>query len=125
MVMFSPDVEADLVDTLRRGSFTKVSMVAEMNEKVCGDILFSSVSVLHTTGNQLALSLAPMAVMPNWQQMGIGSLLVKAGLNECRKLHFPFVVVLSCSDVYPRFGSVSALAQSLESHFGAGEDLMA
>ena len=124
-VAFGSNVEADLVDALRSGGFSKVSLVAEIKGEIVGHILFSTVTVHHATGKQVVLSLAPMAVMPNRQRMGIGSQLVKAGLNECRKLDFPFVVVLGHPDFYPRFGFSSALARHLESPFGAGEAWMA
>jgi putative acetyltransferase len=45
-----------------------------------------------------------MAVVPAQQRTGLGSALVRAGLEQCRKLGFGAVVVLGHPDYYPRFG---------------------
>jgi putative acetyltransferase len=49
-----------------------------------------------------------MAVLPSYQKKGIGSQLVRAGLEECRRLGHKIVVVLGHSDYYPRFGFIPA-----------------
>ena len=45
-----------------------------------------------------------MAVAPERQRQGIGSRLVKAGLDLCREQGADLVVVLGHADYYPRFG---------------------
>jgi putative acetyltransferase len=50
-----------------------------------------------------------MAVRSAWQRRGIGSRLVRAGLEECRRAgHGSVVVVLGHPEYYPRFGFVPA-----------------
>jgi len=49
-----------------------------------------------------------MAVLPDLHRRGIGSLLVRAGLDQCRQMGFGFVVVLGHPSYYPRFGFVPA-----------------
>ena len=50
------------------------------------------------------MGLAPMAVLPARQRGGIGSALVRAGLDACRQLGCTTVVVLGHPAYYPRFG---------------------
>lgn len=50
------------------------------------------------------MGLAPMAVTPAHQNKGIGSALVRAGLERCKALGFGAIVVLGRSEYYPRFG---------------------
>ena len=57
--------------------------------------------------------------------MGIGSRLVKEGLEVCRQRGHAIVVVLGHPEFYPRFGFSAELAASLESPFGGGEAWMA
>ena len=45
-----------------------------------------------------------MAVAPAAQRTGIGSALVRAGLQECQRAGAELCVVLGHPDYYPRFG---------------------
>lgn len=97
--------EADLVDRLRADGHAILSFVALSDERVIGHILFSPVTL---GSNTKALGLAPMAVLPEFQRRGIGSLLIAEGLQACRRAQHPRVVVLGHTDYYPRFGFVPA-----------------
>jgi putative acetyltransferase len=81
-----------------------VSLVAKVDDQLVGHILFSLVTVELDTGAYRAAGLAPMAVLPQFQNQGIGSRLVKAGLEECRQAGYEAVVVLGHPGYYPRFG---------------------
>jgi putative acetyltransferase len=58
-----------------------------------------------------------MAVHPDFQNRGIGSALVRQGLEICRDLGHAVVVVVGHPDYYPRFAFTSARAQGLEAPF--------
>jgi len=90
---FSGDVEANLVDALRDGGFAEVSLVAELDDEIVCHILFSPVSIMTSAKSVVAVSLAPMAVVPGHQREGIGSRLVKEGLEICRQRGHAIVVV--------------------------------
>jgi len=47
------------------------------------------------------MGLAPMAVSPATQRKGVGSALVRAGLEECREMGFCAVVVVGHAEYYP------------------------
>lgn len=121
---FGGDAEADLVDALRTGGYVDVSLVADVDGRVVGHILFSRVTVLTEVGTVPALSLAPMAVLPDRQRQGIGKELVRAGLNVCREKGHDLVLVLGHPDFYQSFGFSSELAREIESPFGGGEAWM-
>ncbi len=105
---FGRPAEADLVDALRRNGKATLSLVAEADGRVVGHILFSPVTI-ESGGDQFAgVGLAPMAVLPEMQNQGVGSLLVKHGLERCREAGHPFAVVLGHPEYYPRFGFVPA-----------------
>lgn len=96
--------EADLIHELRRQGAATVSLVAELDGKVVGHILFSPVRLRDGRFEGSALGLAPMAVTPKRQRTGVGSLLVEAGIESCRRLGHAAVVVLGHPEFYPRFG---------------------
>lgn len=100
---FGGPAEGDLVADLRRQGAALVSLVAETGGQVVGHILFSPVEMEPPVPFRLA-GLAPMAVLPEHQREGIGSLLVREGLQRCRDLGIQAVIVLGHPEYYPRFG---------------------
>jgi putative acetyltransferase len=122
---FAQDAEAQLVGALRDGGYVRASLVAEKDAQVVGHILFSDLPIITEAGIVPALALAPMAVLPECQNHGIGSALVRRGLEVCRQQGHRIVVVLGHPLFYPRFGFSSKLASALASPFGGGESWMA
>src|SRR5687768_7144715 len=106
---FGSTVEANIVDVLRSDAPGVVSLVADDNGEVVGHIMFSPVRVAGAPDLR-AMALAPMAVIPQRQRMGIGSELVRAGLEECRRSGVAAVFVVGHSWYYPRFGFSPASA---------------
>jgi putative acetyltransferase len=101
---FGGEVEALLVERLRRRDDV-LSLVAEEEGRVVGHIMFSPVTIgqeVPAPGSVVVL--APMAVLPERQRQGIGSALIRAGLEACRQANHCAVVVLGHPDYYPRFG---------------------
>jgi putative acetyltransferase len=122
---FGQDSEARLVDALRAGVFAPVSLVAEINGQVVGHIMFSERKIVTDKGDVQALALGSMAVLPEYQRQGIGSALVRRGLEVCKEQGHLIVVVLGHADFYPRFGFSAKLAERLESPCGRGPSHMA
>ena len=100
---FETPAEANLVDALRQQARHVISLVAEENLAVVGHIMFSPVK-LSGHSELIIMGLAPMAVAPEHQRKGIGSALVRAGVEQCKKLGCGAVVVLGHPEYYPRFG---------------------
>jgi len=70
-----------------------------------------------------ALTLAPMAVHPEFQNQGIGSKLVRQGLERCRNQGYKIVVVIGHPQYYPRFGFSAARAKGLETPFPVPDEV--
>jgi putative acetyltransferase len=111
---FETDAEANLVDVLRNTAVELISMVAEENGEVIGHILFSPVAL---AGGLRIMGLAPMAVLPDWQNRGVGTKLVNAGLQACEEAGYEAVVVLGHADYYPRFGFVPSVNYGIKSEY--------
>ncbi len=114
---FGGAYEADLVDQLRGSDYALISLVAELEGRIVGHIMFSRMWINTSSGLLSAVALAPVAVLPEHQRKGIGSLLVKRGLELSRGRDEEIVIVVGHPDYYPRFGFSSAQAKSLESPF--------
>lgn len=118
---FETAVEANLVDKLRLEEQPVISIVAEEHGTIVGHIMFSQVS-LSGHENLRIMGLAPMAILPTFQRIGIGSRLVKAGLEICKKLGYGAVVVLGHSGYYPRFGFIPAVKYGIGCEFNVPQD---
>ena len=68
------------------------------------------------------MGLAPMAVLPDCQRQGIGSQLVRRGVDILRERGCPFVVVVGHPEYYPRFGFERASAHALVSQWDGMPD---
>jgi len=112
---FNQEDEAQLIERIRTSPhfIPVLPFVAVKAGKIVGHILFSSIIIKTPTNSVSALLLAPMAVLPEFQRQGIGSLLIKKGLEECRCLGHEIVVVIGHPEYYPRFGFSSARAKKL------------
>lgn len=105
---FGQLAEADLVDALRRNGKAALSLVAEEDDHIVGHILFSPVTLETDAGELIGVGLAPVAVLPEFQNRGVGSALVERGLEICREAGHRFAVVLGHPNYYPRFGFIPA-----------------
>lgn len=94
--------EASLVRALRiSGSFIpELSLVAVVEGMIVGYILLTKVGIGSGTG----VALAPLAVLPSFQRMGIGTVLVSRGHEEAKRMGFSVSVVLGSPDYYMRHG---------------------
>lgn len=101
---FGQPAEAKLIEALRTSGQLTLSLVAVRGDEVIGHIAFSPVSIGGATTDPPALALAPVAVLPAAQRSGVGSALIRFGLDEARRLGHPGVIVLGHADYYPRFG---------------------
>jgi putative acetyltransferase len=109
---FGTPAEADLVDALRVQARPLVSLVADEAGAIVGHIMFSPVTLPGHAALEL-MGLAPMAVTPERQRAGIGSALVGAGLEACRRGATDAVVVLGHPAYYPRFGFAPGVRRGL------------
>ena len=119
---FGRKEEAELVEKLRNRAALTISLVAVQKGEVVGHIAFSLAVIESESSNFESITLAPMAVLPAYQGKGIGSQLVRAGLEECRRLGHEIVVVLGHPDYYPRFGFVPAKPKGIDCEFEVPEE---
>jgi len=120
---FGQKDEAELIDKLRNRDTVTLSLVSGWEEQVVGHILFSPVTVESENSSFEAVALAPMAVLPAYQRNGIGSQLVRIGLEECRRLGYEIVVVLGHAAYYPRFGFVPASTYGIKCEYDVPDEV--
>jgi predicted N-acetyltransferase YhbS len=115
---FATHDEYLLVQRLRKGNafIPELSLVAESDNKIVGHILFTRMSIRGSEDFE-SLSLAPVSVLPEYQGRGIGSELIRKGLNIAKDLGFESVIVVGHQDYYPKFGFERASKWGIKSSF--------
>jgi len=101
----------------------ELSLVAEIDSRIVGHILFYPIQIKGDDQVFPSLALAPMAVLPEFQKQGIGSQLVREGLKRARKLGFKSVIVLGHAAYYPRFGFEPASRWGVQPPFEVPDDV--
>ncbi|MDZ7956017.1 N-acetyltransferase [Nostoc sp. DedQUE09] len=120
---FGQENEAKLVEKIRNSDryISELSLVAEVENIVVGHILFSYIDLVGEETLQV-LGLAPLAVHPQFQRQGIGSALIKAGLEIAEAKKEAIVIVLGHPHFYTRFGFQPSVVYEIESPFPVPEE---
>jgi putative acetyltransferase len=116
---FGQDQESNIVDALRANGAALLSLVATVDDRVVGHIMYSPLSV----GDVNGAALGPMAVIPERQRQGIGSKLVEAGNRKLKDAGCPFIIVVGHADYYPRFGFTPASEHGIKCEWDVPNDV--
>jgi len=120
---FETETEANLVNALRNSGCPCLSLVAETENKVVGHILFTAVELSGAENKLKIMGLAPMAVLRKYQNQGVGSKLVQAGLEYCQSPGYDAVVVLGHPYYYPKFGFVPSVKYGIKSEYEVPDEV--
>lgn len=98
--------EQDLANSLRNSDafVPELSLVAEIEGKLAGHIMFTEAKV----GEDIVLVLAPLSVLPKNQKQGVGTALMKEAHKIARELGYQYSLVLGSEKYYPRVGYTPA-----------------
>lgn len=96
--------EADLVDALRDAGDLLLSLVAHRDGELVGHVAFSRLVVDTAGGPVGAVALAPVSVRPDCQSEGVGSVLIRTGLDQLAEDDELVVLVVGDPAYYSRFG---------------------
>lgn len=119
---FGQPAEARLVERLRADGDALFELVAVEADAVVGHILFSR---LWADRYEMFAALAPLAVRPDLQKTGLGSALVRAGLESAKEFGAHGVIVLGHPAYYPRFGFSAETAAKVSSPYAGQPAFMA
>ena len=146
VMAFDGPVEADLVESLRSADAVTLSAVALLGAtrvgktelspqelemlytgetyggKLVGHVLFTPVTVETGRGRVPLLALGPVAVLPEEQRKGIGTLMISGCLEYLRTRRHIGVVAVGERAFFRRFGFIEAKRWGLRNELGVPEE---
>lgn len=96
-----------LVKKLRNSKafIPELSLVAiDQNQNIVGHLMLTINRIISENTEANSLSLAPVSVLPNLQNRGVGTRLIKEAIKRAKELDYESIIVLGHPDYYPRFG---------------------
>jgi putative acetyltransferase len=117
--VFRSPAEARLIDRLRDEGHILVSLVADTDHRIVGNVVFSHLPIFMKDRTIEAAALAPLAVHLDYRRSGIGAALVNEGLRICRQRGKDAVIVLGDPRYYTRFGFSPELAAGIASKYSS------
>lgn len=109
-----------LVDRLHHSVtyIPELSLVAKTDkDEIVGYILLTKVEVVAKSESYTSLAVAPLAVIPAYQNQGIGGMLLKEAHRRAAALGYGTAVLLGHKDYYSRFGYRKAADYGIEFPF--------
>ena len=123
-VEYSNHREHIMVERLRNSNafIPELSIVAELgNEEIAGHILLTRIHIHKQDETFEALTLAPLSIIPEYQNKGIGKRLVLESHRVAKDLGFEFIAVLGHANYYPKFGYEITSKYNIEIPFKISE----
>lgn len=114
-----------LVNRLRKAKefIPELSLVAKNNDKIIGHIMLTKINIKNENTQADSLALAPVSVLPEYQNKGIGNKLINESLQIAKNLGFKSVIVLGHDKYYPKFGFEKASKYRISAPFEVPDSL--
>mgnify|MGYP002410537600 CR=1 FL=1 len=116
--------EQFLVAKLRKSDvfIPELSLIAEINKKIVGHSLMTKLIIKDGEKEYESLALAPVSVLPEYQNKGIGTGLIEESLKLAEEMGFKSVIVLGHDRYYPRFGFKPANTWGIKAPFDVPDE---
>ncbi len=123
-VAFGYAKEAELVKDLLNDPSAKplYSLLAYENGKAIGHVLFTAARLEGKRHGASISLLAPLAVIPDYQNQGVGGKLIRHGLEHLAATGVELVFVLGHPGYYPRHGFEPAGVRGFEAPYPIPEE---
>ncbi|MFC5592040.1 GNAT family N-acetyltransferase [Sporosarcina soli] len=104
----------------------ELSLVAidKESKRVLGHILLSKIKISNKDQIVGSIALAPVSVLPEYQNKGIGRLLITEALRKATELGYKSVIVLGHPEYYPKFGFKKASIWGIKASFEVPDEAL-
>lgn len=103
----------------------ELSLVAinQDNKEIVGHNLLSKIRIINKDKFIKSLALAPVSVLPEYQNKGIGKLLILEALKIAKRLGYHSIIVMGHPEYYPKFGFKKASLWGIKPPFEVAEEV--
>ncbi len=118
--------EQELVNKLRESDryIPELALIAEEQGRMIGYLMLTKTSITNADGEHEALVLAPIAVAMEHRNAGIGSELMRAGMEKATAMGFKAIFLAGDTAFYTRFGFVPAIRHGIKCNLEIPEELV-
>lgn len=122
--------EQELVERLRKTNdyLNEFSLVAfdddDKNDKIIGHIMLSKSKIVKGDKSVESLTLAPMSILPDYQNKGVGTKLVIQAILLAKEAGYNSVNVLGHPEYYPKFNFKKASDFNIKVDFDVPDDAL-
>lgn len=83
----------------------ELDYIAEIDGVIAGNVIYSKARVILADGEEHeVLTFGPLAVLPEYQNRGVGKALMHFTIHQAKRLGYTAIVICGEPDYYPRFG---------------------
>jgi len=101
----------------------ELSLVAEIDNKIVGHIIYSKSKVVDDNGAEHELlTFGPLSTHPEFKWQGVGRALMKHSFEEARNLGFRAIIIFGYPDYYPKVGFRPAGEFGISTAWGSNFD---
>ena len=120
-VVHTDHKEQYLVKRLRSSDafIPQLSLVANVDGRIVGHVLLTRIIIRNDMETFNSLALAPVSVLPDYQNQGIGGKLIITAHQKAKQLGYTSVILIGHDSYYPRFGYLPAHTFGIELPFEA------
>ncbi|WP_417899912.1 N-acetyltransferase [Bacillus haimaensis] len=123
-VKISDKTEHEMVQRLRKSEafVPELSLVAD-DEEIVGHILLTKLKIKKEDDSTESLALAPVSVLPEYQNKGVGKRLMNEALKVAKESSFQSVIVLGHPTYYSKFGFKPASLWGIKAPFEVPDEV--
>jgi len=101
----------------------ELDFVACDGEIIAGNIVYTKAKIVDEDRKEAeVLCMGPLAILPSYQKLGIGSLLMKESIAKAKELGYSAIVIFGNPDYYHRFGFKNAKEYNVQTSDGDNLD---
>lgn len=109
-LVFEPDGVSPLIKKMRESDIyiPELSRVARINDSIIGIIMYTRGEIIRGRKHIPVIVLSSLAVLPNYQGLGVGAELISNSFDKARRMDFDSVITFGQEDYFAKFGFMPA-----------------